>query len=202
MYKVGLTGGIGSGKTTVAHIFEILGIPVFYADTAAKILMNTDADLQKKIIETFGSQSYIDGKFNKPFLSKTVFANEEKTAQINAIIHPATIKNANVWMSKQTTTYAIKEAALIFEADAQMHLDIVIGVHSPYHLRLQRTMQRDNLSEIDVFARMQKQMDEDEKMSLCNFVINNNEEELLIPQVLEVHKKILALVNDLKNKNS
>ncbi|MCY7421680.1 MAG: dephospho-CoA kinase, partial [Chitinophagaceae bacterium] len=146
MLKIGLTGGIGSGKTTVAQIFEVLGVPVYYADDAAKKLMNEDENLKQQIIKHFGEESYINGILNKQYLAATVFSNAKKTTLINSIIHPATIADAEKWMNKQTTPYAIKEAALIFEADADKKLDLVIGVYANEALRIKRVMERNNIS--------------------------------------------------------
>ncbi len=199
MLKIGLTGGIGSGKTTVSLIFEVLGIPVYYADDAAKKMMNIDEKLKQQIIETFGNGSYLDGKINRVYLAEQVFSDKEKTKQMNSIVHPATIADAKLWMMQQSTAYAIKEAALIFEANAEKNLDLIIGVHSPMPLRIKRVMQRDAISEEAVLARIQKQMDENEKMSRCDFIIENNETELLIPQVIAVHEKILENIFRLHN---
>ena len=191
MLKIGLTGGIGSGKTTVAQIFEVLGVPVYYADDAAKRLMNEDGNLKQQIIQHFGEESYSNGILNKQYLAATVFSNPEKTAIINSIIHPATIADAEKWMGKQNTPYAIKEAALIFEADADKKLDLVIGVYANETLRIKRVMERNNISEEAVRLRMQNQMDEQTKMSLCDVVILNDEEDLLIPQVIAFHENLL-----------
>lgn len=191
MLRIGLTGGIGSGKTTVAGIFEVLGVPVYYADAAAKRMMNEDETLKKNIIHHFGKESYVDGLLDRAHLASIVFSDPEKTKLINSLIHPATIADAEKWMSLQKVPYAIKEAALIFEAGAEKNLDLVIGVQSPLELRMQRAMQRDNISEKDVLIRMEKQMPEEEKMSRCDIVIINDEKELLIPQVVAVHEKLL-----------
>jgi dephospho-CoA kinase len=199
MLKIGLTGGIGSGKTTVAHIFEVLGIPVYYADDAAKRLMNEDEHLKQQIITHFGEESYVDGKLNRSYLSAVVFLDAEKIKLINSITHPATIANAELWMSKQTAPYAIKEAALIFEAAAEKQLDLIIGVQAPLPIRMQRVMQRDNITEEAVLARMQKQMNEEDKMNRCDFVIINDEKELLIPQVVALHEKLLANLERMHN---
>ncbi len=193
MLRVGLTGGIGSGKSTVAKIFEVLGIPVYYADTAARRLMNEDEELKKKIIEHFGKGSYADGQLNRPYISSLVFNDKEKLEFLNSLTHPATIFDANKWMLKQTSPYAIKEAALIFESSSAEHLDHIIGVYTPTPLRIQRIMQRDKITEEEVLQRMKRQMDEDSKMRLCDFVIINDEQHLLIPQVLQLHEKLLAL---------
>ena len=186
--KVGITGGIGSGKSTVAKIFGLLGIPVFYADDAAKKLMNEDADLKAKIISAFGTDSYSSGILNRSFIAAKVFNNPAQLTLLNSIVHPATIADADKWMQRQTAPYAIKEAALIFESGAEKWLDKVIGVSAPSPVRIQRVMQRDGTTADEVTARLNKQMDEDEKMRLCDYVINNNGQELLIPQVLKIHE--------------
>ncbi len=186
MLRIGLTGGIGSGKSTVAKIFETLGIPVYYADDASKKLMNENEELKKAIKNNFGSATYTDGKLNRKQLSSLVFNNPEKLALLNSIVHPATIKDAEDWMKKQTAPYAIKEAALIFESGSQEHLDKVIGVYAPSTVRINRVMQRDNVSRNEVISRMNKQINEEIKMRLCDYVITNDEQQLLIPQVLQL----------------
>jgi dephospho-CoA kinase len=190
MLKIGITGSIGSGKSTVAKVFEVLGIPVYYADDAAKKLMNEDEELKQKIKLRFGNDVYKDGLLDKKHLAEIVFTSPQKLALLNALVHPATIKDAESWMQKQTTPYCIKEAALIFESGAQEQLDYVIGVTAPAPLRIQRTMQRDGISREEVIARMDKQMDETIKMKLCDFVIKNDEQEMLLPQIIALHEKL------------
>jgi dephospho-CoA kinase len=199
MLKIGLTGGIGSGKSTVAKIFELLGIPVYYADTAAKHLMNNNEALKAKIIENFGNDSYVNGQLNKSFISQVVFSDSDKANLFNTFVHPVTIADANTWMQQQKAPYAIKEAAILFEANAQKELDLVIGVSSPLELRLKRVMQRDGIDENAVMVRIKKQMDQAEKMKLCDFVIENNETELLIPQVIALHEKLITNIGRLHN---
>ncbi len=191
--KVGITGGIGSGKTTVANIFATLGIPVFDADAAAKNIMNEDEDLQKKIIKAFGEEAYKDKKLDRKYLAGIVFNNAEKLNQLNALVHPATIAAAEKWMRQQTTPYAIKEAALMFESASAANIDFMIGVSAPQHLRIKRAMERDNISPDEVAKRMSKQIDEEIKMRLCDAVIINDEQTLIIPQVIKLHEKLLAL---------
>ena len=189
--KVGITGGIGSGKTTVAKVFEVLGIPVYYADDAAKKLMNEDAGLQEKLVLAFGKDTYINGALNRTYVSGLVFNNPEKLSLLNSIVHPATIADADRWLQQQNTRYAIKEAALLFESGANKHVDKVIGVYAPAPLRLQRVMQRDNSNEEAVKKRMNQQMDEGKKMELCDYIINNDEQELVITQVLKIHDVLM-----------
>lgn len=192
MFKIGLTGGIGSGKSTVAKIFEVLGIPVYYADEEAKRLMNTDIGLKRQIIELFGEASYSQGMLNRNYLAEIVFHDPEKLKQLNALVHPVTIHDANTWLENQHSAYAIKEAALIFESGIHEMLDFVIGVSAPISLRIQRVIKRDNISREEVLSRMDKQMEESAKMKRCNFVITNDEQQLLIPQVLAIHEKFYS----------
>jgi dephospho-CoA kinase len=194
MLKIGLTGGIGSGKSTIASIFEVLDIPVYYADNVAKQLMQEDDLLVKSIIQNFGESCYEAGKLNRAYLSSIVFNNKSKLELLNSIVHPVTIAHAENWMKNQTAPYCIKEAALIFESNSNKYLDYVIGVHSPENLRINRIMSRDKISEIEIKSRIDAQMNEAEKMAKCDFVINNNEIELIVPQVLSVHQKLMAKI--------
>ena len=191
MLRIGLTGGIGSGKSTVAHIFNVFGIPIYDADVAAKRVMVEDETLKKRILNVFGENAYTDGKLNRKFLSDVVFKDERKITLLNSLVHPATIEDANEWMKKQTAPYLIKEAALIFESGSDKFLDLVIGVRSPLSLRIERTMKRNHITAEEVKARMKFQMDEDKKMALCDFIIENDEKEMLIPQVLLLHETLL-----------
>jgi dephospho-CoA kinase len=192
MLKIGLTGGIGSGKSTVAKVFETLGIPVYYADAAAKQIMNEDEELKLQIIKTFGPDAYIDGLLNRQYLSSIVFNQPQKLEQLNALTHPATIAAAEKWFAQQKTPYAIKEAALIFESGAQQYLDYVIGVYAPVSMRIQRTMQRDGIRKDEVVARMNRQLDEEIKMRLCDYIVMNDEKDLLLPQVIQLHERLMS----------
>lgn len=194
MLKVGLTGGIGSGKTTVAAIFELLGIPVYYADAATRRLMNTDEGLKSELVRHFGAAVYQNNELDRKYLASIVFNNPEKLALLNNLTHPVTIRDAEAWMKKQVTPYAIKEAALLFESGAAEHLDKVIGVYAPQSIRVKRVMDRDGLPAEEVMKRIRRQMDEELKMKRCDHVIINNEQELVIPQVLELHRLFLKQV--------
>ncbi len=198
MLKIGLTGGIGSGKTTVAQIFEVLSIPVYYADQAAKDLMNQDPELKKQIISAFGKEVYKEGVLDRSFLGEMVFADAEKLSLLNSFVHPVTFRHASSWMLNQKTSYAIKEAALIFEAGLENFFDYIIGVTAPESLRLERVMNRDHSSKESVLQRMAQQMDEKEKISRCDFMIINDEKQALLPQVLEIHKTLLTKANEKK----
>ena len=198
MLKIGLTGGIGSGKTTVAQIFEVLGIPVYYADTEAKRLMNQDPVLKEQIITAFGKKMYDKGILDRVRLGTLVFADAEKLTLLNSFVHPATIQDAESWMNSQKTLYVIKEAALIFEGGLDKYFDYVIGVTAPESLRLERTIQRDHSSPENVLQRMRQQMDEKEKISRCDFVIVNDSIQALLPQVLQIHKSLLSKIDILK----
>src|SRR6187401_2739191 len=168
--KIGLTGGIGSGKSTVAQIFEVLGIPVYYADIAAKKIMNEDEGLRSAITNIFGEQAYSNNILDRKYISSIVFSDPVKLQQLNALVHPATKKDGEAWMEHQTSPYAIHEAALIFEAKVSERLDFVIGVSSPIDLRIKRAMVRDKVSREEVLKRMGQQLNEDLKMSKCDFV--------------------------------
>jgi dephospho-CoA kinase len=198
--RIGITGGIGSGKSTVAKIFEAIGIPVYYADQAAKRVMNEEPLLKEAIIKHFGELSYVDGKLNNTYLASVVFNNKEKLEELNRLVHPITISDAHNWMKNQTSPYAIKEAALIFESGSQRELDYVIGVSAPTALRIHRSMKRDNISRDEVLSRMKRQIQENIKMRLCDFIIVNDEQNLVVPQVINLHKKLLDLAGASNNQ--
>ncbi len=191
MLKIGITGGIGSGKTTVAKIFELLQVPVYYADAASKRLYETDASLRERIIQEFGKEIYSGNRLNKAALAQIVFSDPAKLALLNSLVHPLTITDARNWMNQQKTTYVLKEAALIFESGSAEGLDYVIGVAAPAALRIHRAMQRDGVSREEVQNRMSRQINEGIKMRLCDFIIHNNEQQLVIPQVLKLHEFLL-----------
>lgn len=191
--KIGLTGGIGSGKSTIAKMFELLDVPVYYADAASKRLYHTDKDLIAALKKHFGEDIYTNGQLNRSRLAAIVFADKSQLDLLNSLVHPPTIRDAEEWIGRQTAPYVLKEAALLFESGSVAGLDYVVGVFAPTHLRIRRVMDRDGITREDVQNRMSKQIDENIKMRLCDFVISNNEQELVIPQVLALHKRFLEM---------
>ncbi|REG88451.1 dephospho-CoA kinase [Algoriphagus antarcticus] len=191
---VGITGGIGSGKSTVAKIFSILGIPIYFADDRAKWLMVNDEILKKQLIEAFGSESYdSEGKLDRSFLAKEVFSDPEKVKTVNSLVHPAVGRDFSDWASTQNTPYVLKEAALIFETGNNKALDFVINVSSPLKVRIARTLMRDSFrSEEQVNQIINQQLPDEQKNELADFVIKNTDNKLLIPQVLKIHQQLIS----------
>lgn len=189
---IGLTGGIGSGKSVVAKVFATLGIPVFNADEEAKRIMQTSPEIKTKLIQQFGTDIYNEPGLDKEKLASIVFNDPLQLQLLNAIVHPLTIQAAKDWAAKQTSPYVIKEAALIFESGAADGLLKVIGVTAPVSLRTHRVMQRDGITKDQVDARMRNQISDTIKMRLCDYVIENNNQQMVIPQVLAIDKAIRA----------
>jgi dephospho-CoA kinase len=195
MLKIGITGSIGAGKSTVAGIFKVLGVPVFDADATAKSILNSDLELREQIIAAFGSETYKNGLLDRKYLATLVFNNPDQLAKLNALVHPATIKAADTWAKhweEQGSAYIVKEAALLFEAGTNIGLDFIIGVTAPEDLRITRVMTRDHVTREEVLKRMQHQLDDTQKMERCDIVIDNNEKALLIPQVLTLHQQFTS----------
>lgn len=193
--RIGLTGGMGSGKSTVAGIFKVLGIPVFDADAMAKNIMQTDPGLKTAIIDTFGETIYPGGLLDRKKLASIVFTDPYQLEKLNALVHPRTIAAAEAWNSEQTAPYTVKEAALFFEAGSAIGIDYMIGVYAPKHTRIKRVMDRDGISREEVLTRMSRQIQEEVKMRLCDFVVVNDEQQLLLPQVLKLHEQFLGESN-------
>ena len=195
--QIGITGGIGAGKSLICRIFHCLGIPIYDADGHAKELMTTDVILMSNIKKEFGELSYnTDGSLNRSYLSSTVFNDSETLKKLNRLVHPQVGADYSRWVEKhRSNSYVIKEAALLFEAGSNELLDKVIVVHAPEALRVQRVLVRDpNRSEDQVRAIISKQMPEAQKMEKADFIIINDEKELLVPQVLALHNQFLSIV--------
>jgi dephospho-CoA kinase len=193
---IGLTGGIGSGKSVVAKVFATLGIPVFNADEEAKQIMQTSPIIKAKLIQQFGSEVYNEFGLQKEKLAAIVFNDPFQLQLLNAIVHPVTIQAAKEWAARQTSPYVIKEAALIFESGSAEGIFKVIGVTAPLHLRKHRVMQRDGITKDQVEARMRNQISDTIKMRLCDYVIHNDNQQMVIPQVLEIDKAIRLAIQE------
>lgn len=198
MIKVGITGGIGSGKTTVCRVFELLGIPVFYADNVAKTIMQTDSQLKNEILNAFGLESYLfDGQLNRPYISSIVFKDQSQLNKLNALVHPAVFRAFDRWIAEQKEVpYILKEAALLYESESYKMCDLSILVISPESTRISRIKARDHISEEEIMLRMKRQFSDDQKMKLANHILINDENRLLIPQILELHQQFLKINRD------
>ncbi|MEE9371657.1 MAG: dephospho-CoA kinase [Saprospiraceae bacterium] len=192
--KVGITGGIGVGKTFCCTIFDLLGIPIYNADIRAKHLMVHDEDVKAQIIDHFGSESYAkDGQLNKKHLADIIFSYPEKTKRINQIVHPAVGMDLVKWFNFVEAPYGLYEAALMYESGSVSFLDFVIVVNAPLPLRIKRTIQRDGISEAEIIQRINKQMPQEEKVKRADYVIQNDGNHSVIHQVWEVHQRIISL---------
>lgn len=175
MLKIGITGGIGSGKTFICKIFEQLGVPVYYADERAKFLMNNQEEVINAIKTAFGEASYKDGTLNRAYLAENVFNNKENLTKLNNIVHPAVFKDTQQWISQhQDAPFVLKEAALLFETGTYTQFDKNILVTAPEEVRIIRVMERDKVSKEQVEARMKNQLSDAEKMELADYIINND----------------------------
>lgn len=194
--RAGITGGIGSGKTTVCGIFETLGVPVYDADAWAKWLIRHDAALRQDILGLFGPGAYLpDGEYNRALVAGIVFQQPDKLAALNAVVHPAVERHSRDWHDQQARAghlYTLKEAALLVESGGHRHLDALVVVTAPEDLRIRRVMARDGLTEAAVQARLNAQLPEAEKVRLADFVIINDGQHSLVRQVWSVHRSLLA----------
>ena len=197
MLKIGITGNIGGGKTTVSKIFEILHVPVFYADDAAKKVMVEDQILIDELKTTFGTEAYFsDGSLNRKYIADIVFNNEVQLTKLNAIVHPAVFRAFDAWTATiKNAPYVMKEAALLFESTSYKMCDYSVMVTAPLELRIQRVMARSGLTREEVESRNARQFSEEKKTEFADYVIRNNDTELVIPQVLELHRQFLNLAN-------
>jgi dephospho-CoA kinase len=192
MFQVGLTGGIGSGKTLVCGIFEKLGVPVYHADEAARRLMNNDAGLMESIRKMFGDQAYSREGLNRSYLAGLVFGDEERLSGLNSLVHPAVRDDFKRWTGQQgDAPYVIEEAAILFESGASQEMGLTILVYAPEEVRIRRVMERDGVSREEVLKRMRHQMCEEKLMQLADHRVLNDGTAMILPQVIELHNKIL-----------
>lgn len=193
--RIGITGGIGSGKTTVCRIFETLGIPVYYADARAKSLMNEDEQLRGEIVDLFGEQAYSkEGVLDRQYLASIVFQDKSKLKALEGLVHPAVARDGKKWHEAQQggVPYTLKEAALLVENGSYKYFDKIIVVTAPEEIRIERVQARDKVEAKAVRARMKAQLSQEEKVKVADFIIENDGKKSLIKQVLEVHRALLV----------
>ncbi|MFK2821037.1 dephospho-CoA kinase [Flavobacteriaceae sp. LMIT009] len=188
---VGLTGGIGSGKTTVAKMFEELGVPIYIADIEAKKLINRSKIIKRKLIVLFGDEAYVDNKINRVFVAGQIFNNKDLLSRMNQIVHPKVASHFKRWLKKHNSPFVIKEAAILFENGSYKDLDAIITVTAPIEERIKRVTKRDNSTKEKVLAVMRNQWDDKKKVELSDYVINNTTLEKTQEQVLKIHEDIL-----------
>jgi dephospho-CoA kinase len=195
MKIIGITGGIGSGKTTVCLLFESMGIPVYYADIQAKKIMNSNPTLKKKVKDLLGDEAYFaNGKLNRVYVASKIFSDKEMLSQINQLVHPMVQEDSKRWSEqfrKDEIPYVIKEAALLVENGSYRSLDSLIVVTCPQETRIQRVIKRDKTTYEAVLKKLKIQLPEDEKIKVADFVIDNSGHQSLIPQVWKIHKKLI-----------
>jgi len=195
MLKVGITGGIGSGKSTVCKVFELLGVPVYNSDWEAKKIQNEDAEVKAAILKTFGENLLNDkGMIDRTQLAAVVFNDKDKLKKLNSIVHPTVAKHFDNWLElNKSSKYVIKEAAILIESGIHKTLDKIILVVAPFEIRLSRAVKRDNISEDLVKQRINSQLSDEEKMKCSHFTIYNDEQQLLIPQIMAIHEQLSHL---------
>lgn len=192
--RVGLTGGIASGKSTVAKLFELLSVPVYDSDARAKKIIHTSDAIRQQIIQHFGQESYKqDGSYNRSYIADIVFQNKEKLLQINQIVHPAIFTDQNQWIEKQTAAYVIIESALIYQTNTQDNYHKIIVVHAPDDIRLQRIITRDHLTLQEAKTRLNSQQDQSFLMQQADILIANDEQSL-IEQVMRIHRQLSEMI--------
>jgi len=192
MIKIGLTGGIGSGKTTVAAVFAQLGISIYLSDDRAKALMVNDEELQTAIVSLFGEESYASGQLNRYYIASKVFSDKKELERLNALVHPALKKDFDLWCIEQTSPYILKEAAILFESGANKGLDKVILVEASAEIRKGRVMRRDKVSSESVLARMEMQWSDERKKALSDYIILNDDKCSVLEQVLKIHNELIS----------
>lgn len=194
MLKIGITGGIGSGKSTVCKVFEVLGIPVYYTDDKAKYLMQNDADLKTALSNEFGEEIFVKNKLQPKVLAAKVFNNKPALTKLNSLVHPVVFNDVVKWYKKHADkAYTLQEAALLIETGTYKRLDNLIVVHAPQAERIKRVVKRDGVIEEQVLARMKHQLPEAEKLKLADYVINNYDNQSIIEQVMPIHQELLEL---------
>jgi dephospho-CoA kinase len=194
-FKLGITGGIGSGKTSVCRVFEVLGVPVFSADREARAIMENDNGIITGITSITGIDLYRNGRLDRTKLASIIFNNSTILKKVNSLVHPAVFDHFRKWTLIQSTPYVIMEAAILFESGASSVVDKIATVVAPVEQRVKRIILRNMLSEEQVMERMRNQIDDEERIRKSDFVINNSENDMIIPSILKIHNEILTFIN-------
>jgi dephospho-CoA kinase len=194
-FKLGVTGGIGSGKTSVCRVFNVLRIPVFSADREAQLIMETDKTIIKSINSIAGKDLYVNGNLDRMALAKIIFNESTLLEKVNLLVHPTVFDRFRSWALEQTTPYVIMEAAILFESGASKFMDRVATVVAPVVQRVERVIHRNNLSREQVMERMRNQLDDETRIRLSDYVISNSENDMIIPSILKIHDDILTIIN-------
>ena len=198
MYKVGLTGGIGSGKSLVSEVFKHLNIPVYQADNIAKRLYNTDYLLRKQMIDLFGAGLYKNNLLDRKMLATIIFNDKKALNTVNHLVHPAVERDFNHWASQQISSYIIHEAAILFESGVDNNMDKTITISAPEELRITRASRRDKVAPIEIIQRISNQITDDERNLLADFIIISNDIQPMLPQILSIHKVIISISQSIR----
>lgn len=191
---LGVTGGIGSGKTTVCRVFSVLGVPVFSADAEAREVMDIDTGIILRINTIAGKNLYENGSLDRNELARLIFNNERLLEKVNALVHPVVLSRFREWEKKHDVPYVIMEAAILFESGASKIVDRILTVVAPIEERVNRVIHRSNLSREQVMDRMRNQMDDNQRIEGSDYVINNSENDMIIPEILRIHNDIMKFV--------
>jgi len=193
--KLGITGGIGSGKTSVCKVFNVLGIPVFSADPEAREIMDNERNIRRAINEIVGKNIYSGGKLNRMELASLIFNDMDLLEKVNSLVHPIVFEHFNRWAEKQTTPYVIMEAAILFESGASKLVDRVATIVAPVEERISRVTRRNKLNRDQVMERIKNQMTDDQRIKMSDYVINNSENDMIIPVILRINEDLLTHLN-------
>ncbi len=194
VFRLGVTGGIGSGKTSVCRVFDVLGIPVFSADREAQVIMETDNTIIRSLNSITGKDLYVAGKLDRMQLASIIFNDSSVIQKVNSMVHPAVFDRFRKWVQAQAAPYVIMEAAILFESGASKYVDRIATVDAPVEQRIERVILRNKLTREQVMERMRNQMDDAERIRLADYVINNSENDMIIPAILKIHEEILTLL--------
>jgi dephospho-CoA kinase len=194
-FKLGITGGIGSGKTSVCRVFDVLRVPVFSADREAHEIMENDSRIVRSLNAIAGKDLYIAGSLDRTELATIIFNDNSLLEKVNLLVHPAVIDHFRKWVLVQTAPYVIMEAAILFESGASKFVDRIATVVAPVEERVERVIQRNKLSREQVMERMKNQMDDESRIKLSDYIINNSENDMIIPAILKIHEDILTFIN-------